>query len=363
MDKQQTMLINQATDNIDLILKDLYRKLSEGPFSLEALADAGLPYFTDMTWEQLVSDIRKIYEGIKAGSGEFDRLNNLPQESLNQEIPRQLEQCLEGLPESQQRQYLLLLYQMLYLDSGHGVNGNISIYLANMPTDEMKKGICFLFEKKGQEIAGNIPSLLSEAKDKFKASNQISIMQKGFSDEEKDIILATAVYASMQKAGGVTVHTAEQIGEQIGFEKSFMKRFGEAMHDVVIPVALRLLTIAAIAAAAYFLLKWMIANELFTFAYAYIEKNHLWKIAVPAVATAVTYAGSWFVENMLSDPIIYRAQGQVEDTKTEVERYFDETALRADAFADRIRNDTAVVAEDESNELISEEESNGVILA
>lgn len=363
MDKQQAMLIKQATDNIDLILKDLYRKLSEESFSLEALADVSLPYFTDMTQEQLVSDIRKIYEGMKAGSGEFDRLSNLPQESLSQEIPGRLEQCLEGLPESQQRQYLLLLYQILYLDSGHGVNGNISIYLANMPTDEMKKGICFLLEKRGQEIAGNIPSLFSEIKDKLKDSNQISAMQKGFSDEEKDMILAAAVYASMQKAGGVTIHTTEQIGEQIGFEKSFMERFGEAMHDVVIPVALRLLAIAAIAVAAYFLLKWMIANELFSFAYAYIEKNHLWKIVVPAVTTAVAYAGSWFVENMLSDPIIYRTQGQVEDAKTETERYFDETASRANTFVGSIRNETVVVTEDESDELTSEEESNGTIFA
>lgn len=363
MDKQQAMLMNRATDNINLILEDLYRKLSKGSFSLEALADAGLPYFTDMTHEQLVSDIRKICEGIKAGSEEFNRLSSLPQKSLNQEISGQLEKCLEGLPESQQRQYLLLLYQILYLDSGHDINGNISIYLANMSTDEMKKGICFLLEKKGQEIAGNIPSLFSEAKDKFKDSGRISAMQNGFSDEEKDIILATAVYASMQKAGGVIIHTTEQIGEQIGFEKSFMERFGEAMHDAVIPVALRLLAIAAIAAASYFLLKWMIANEIFALAYAYIQKNHLWKMAIPAAATAVAYAGSWFVENMLSDPVIYRAQGQVEDAKTETQRYFDETASRADTFVGRIRNETAVVTGDESDEFISEEENNGEIFA
>lgn len=362
MDKQQATLMNQTMKNIDLILQDLYRKLSAGSFSMEALADASLPYFTDMTRERLVSDIRKICEGMKAGSGEFDRLSNLPQESLSQEIPGQLDQCMEGLPESQQRQYLLLLYQILYLDSGHGINGNISIYLANMPTDEMKKGICFLLEKKGQEIAGNIPSLLSEAKEKFRDSSQISAMQKGFPDEEKDIILAAAVYASMQK-GGVTVYTTEQIGEQIGFEKSFMERFGEAMHDVVIPVALRLLAIAAIAIAGYFLIKWMIANEIFTFAYAYIEKNHLWKVVVPAIAAALAYAGSWFAENMLSNPIIYRTQGQVEDAKTEKERYFDETASKADTFVNRIRNETAVATGNELDELISEEESNGAVFA
>lgn len=350
MDKQKAFLLNEATDNMNTILEDIYGKLSGRPFSEDALADVLCQHIQGQSREQLLANIRLLDKGIETGQEAFERLYNLPQESLDDEIEKQLDQYLKSFDEAEKRQYLLLLCQVLYQDSGFKINSNLSIYMANMPTEAMKNEVCLLLKEKGKEIVGDTTSLLSGAADRLRKSEG-TLGQSEFKEGEKELIMASAVYASMQKSE-LKIIGAEQVGRQIGIQKSFLQRFGETLHDKVIPVMLRVLAIAAVAVAVYCLIEFLVYSEALAFATTYISQNHLWKIALPAAFSVAAVGCSWFSENLLSDPIIYRIQSEADDARSRLQRHFDQTEIQADRFAESFIPEYIEVEEDSYSDYI-----------
>lgn len=356
MDKQKTFLLNEATDNINKVLDDIYKNLSGRPFSVDALADALCQHIPGQSREQLLITIQLLNKGIETGQNEFEHLYNLSQESLDGEIEHQLDQYLKPFTEAEQRQYLLLLCQVLYQDSGFKIDGNLSIYMANMPTDAMKNEVCFLIKEKGKEIVGDTSSLFSDAADKLKQSEG-TFGHSEFKEAEKDLIMASAVYASMQKSE-LKVIGAEQVGRQIGIQKSFLQRFGETLHDKVIPVLIRILAIAAVAVSVYCLIELLIYSEALAFVTTYISQNHLWKIALPTALSVAAVGCSWFSENLLSDPIIYRCQSDANDARSQLQRHFEQTERRANQFAEGFIPNDIEVEEDSCSDYTVDDNGN-----
>ena len=348
MDKQQTFLLNEAADSIQSITDDLYGKLSGQPFSMEYLADALGQHLPNFSRKQVSSTIQLLNAGIQAGKEEFERLYRLPTAALDGEIARQLDQYLEPLPEARQRQFLLLLFQVLYQDTGLKIGSNLSIYMANMPLDMMKRDVCALLEEKGKEIVGDISTLLPETAEKLKQHGENPKVNE-FTDEQRDLITAAAVYAAMQKTE-LKVVGPEQIGKQISIQKTFLQRLGEAMRDKVLPVALRVLAIAAVAVALYGLIEFLLYSEALAFVTSYISANHMWKIALPAAFTVAAAGCSWLHTNLLTDPIIYRGQSDAVDARSELQRHYDQATLQADQFVENLNSEYMLVEDDSSED-------------
>lgn len=357
MDKQKAFLLNEAIDNINKVVDDIYRKLSGRPFSVDALADALCQHIPGQSREQLLTAIQLLNKGIETGQNEFEHLYSLSQESLDGEIEQQLDQYLKPFTEAEQRQYLLLLCQVLYQDSGFKIDGNLSIYLANMPTDAMKSEVCLLLREKGKEIVGDTSSLLSGAVDKFKQSDA-GLGQNELKEAERDLVMASAVYASMQKSE-LKVIGAEQVGRQIGIQKSFLQRLGGTLHDKVIPVLLRILAVAAVAVAVFCLVELLIYSEALAFITTYITQNHLWKIALPAAFSVVAVGCNWFSEKILFPPIISDlSQSEANDARSQLQKHFAQTKAQADRMVESFMPEYMEVEEDSLDDYTVDDSGN-----
>lgn len=345
MDKQKEYLLNNATDRINSILEELYAGMSDYPFSMDVLADALGQQLPWLSREQLLANLQMLKKGIESGYDEFERLYNLPREALDGEIERQLLGYLEPMADSEQRQFLLLLCQVLYQDTGFKIDSNLSIYMANMPTGDIKQEVCLLLEEKGKEIVGDTSAFLSESQEKFLHSKG-ALRRNYFTEEENDLITAAAVFASMQKSGLKVVH-AEQIGKQIGIQKSFLQRFGEIMRDKVLPATVQLLAIAAVAVAVYSIVEVLVYTEALAFVTTFISENHMWKIALPAALSVLAAGCNWLSRTFQSAPVTCRIQSEAVEAKSRLQRHFDQTRIQADRFADRLIPEYTVIDENE----------------
>lgn len=309
--------------DIDTVMKELKHRLSLQSVTLDTLSDAMSFSLPDMDRESLKETLQELHKGALEGEEEFDRFANLEEEALKQEVSKRLSQALNPLPKSQQRQHLLLWYQALSQDFGYPVDGTVSRYLVQMPQEELREGIAFLLWKKGQELTGSAPSYLTQAVAECEGLKLDS--------DKQEMLFRAAVYIVLQKTG-FGILPAEQIGQQIGFLKAFLKELTEMYKEAKIPVILRLLEIVSLAVAAYFLLPLLLTGEAVLFVITYIEKNHLWKLVIPAACSVVFYGWRWLSEHLLTDPIWYRMQGQAEDAKDEAAQYFAQIAAKAAEF-------------------------------
>lgn len=357
MKEQDELLLERAFLQSQEIEKKVKRSLAGKSFSLEDLAEQLSFYLPDLKKEEIIRDLKLLSRGLATGHRAFEDLYERSPEDMNEEIKKKLEQRLATLSEHQKRQSLMLLCQSLYQGSGIRIGDNLAVYLANMPTEELMKEACFLLHEKGKEMAGDYVSLLMGELEKREHTQNVGapLNQQRFSEEEENLLEAAAIYAGFQKVG-LKLITPEQMGKEMGVQKSFLKRFSETLHDVIIPIMLKVLAIGAVAISIYCLAEVLLYSEAIAFITAYISEHHMWRIAIPAVLSVVATIGSWFSENIFCAPVIHRCKSMAEEAKNTLSYHLQEREREADRFMETVSSEYLIEEEESVTDCEDEED-------
>ena len=354
MENQRQMLANAALERTAALQTELYRTLRGRPVTPETLAEALERHFPDQDPAQRTANCRRLLEGLEQGRAEFRRLDRLPESSLDGELARQVEQRLERLDPAARRQYLILLLQVLYNDSGRNVDANLSVYLSNLPGEELEKQLSFLIAQKGKELVGQAAASLSQVMPELKNLPPEAAER---SRTEQEQIAAAAVYASMQQ-GQWKILAAEQVGRQVGFESSFWEQLGQAVRQQALPAAVRLLAIAAIAAGGYFALQLPLVSEAVALILGLLEKNQMTKAALLMLVPVIGKAWDWLDQRLYAGPAVTQAIDAGQDASAQLDAYFTRTQRLADCAAQPPVVEEIVLTEEETlpeNVLLEEE--------
>ncbi len=357
MERRNIFSAEEAVKNVTETAERLYGRLSGQPFSRQRLAEALCGEVSGLLREQSLEIVERLAEGFEEGKGEFERMYALPEDELEADAAKQMDRYLEPLSESGKRQLLLLLFQIVFHDSGYKMDSNLSVYLANMDFKQLKAETGKLLREKGSELTGEVFRFLNGNEQNVRSCS-VNAAGREFSEKENDLIMTAAVYGAMQNADW-KVAAPEQIGRQAGFEKSFALRLGEALRENLVPILLRLLVIAAAGAAVYWLAQWAAASEVFAFAANYLTEHHLWIVLIPGACAMIQSVWT----ELFPEPLELNIAGREEDARTAIQKQYDRLKQQADWEAWRFEPEYAREEETETAEETAEEiiQENGAI--
>lgn len=323
--------------------EELLKELEDQPFSKEFLAEKLGKYLPEQSEEEIRTVLGQLEAGIRSGEEKFEELYQTPEAELDGKAETEFEKLLAPYPEDRQKQLLLMMMQALCLESDMKIDEKTALYISSLPISELRRTVEQLLKDKGMELAGNEALALMEAQE-LPERKQLS--DSRYTEQERSLIMAAVIYVSIQKAGVKNLR-ADQLGEQVGIQKSFAERLGEALRYETMPMLIRVLIIGAIAVAVYELAQIAIVEELLTFAYSYMTENHhLWKIAIPAVVAAAGMGLKWLDEKLSNRfPFLFRCKSAAQDARTDFERNFDEIRERAN------RNEQIYIVPDMTGEV------------
>lgn len=274
MDILQENEMWSAAKETQKILEELYAGLDGGSPEPEAVARLLQKHFPWTDPEKLAQELQELWQGLEEGRADLDKLLDLPEEELERTLTQPVRERLDAMDPEERRQYMIILVQMLYGESGYKVDGNLAVYFSNLPDREIWTQISFIAQELGAaavgEIAGKLDDCLQDSQEQVKVEQGDS---QDYPVKERERILAAAVYAatSRSKPKAVSVST---LGRKLGIERSLMEKLGKAMRQQILPLMFRLLMIAAAVAAAYLLWHLLAASEMGAMLVAYLQKNH-----------------------------------------------------------------------------------------
>lgn len=341
MDKEQGLYIQEKAQDVAVTTDKICKAASGKPLSAELLAETLAGDIPDLTEAQLAEQMEQLQAGVRAGRRQFEEISKLSPDELMEEISEKLNQLLEGMSEEQKHQLLILLYQTLCEETGIQVESDMAVYISNLPTEQLMDEVVSLMEKEGDFFIGDLTQVLDDELGLQEGAAALLAEDSEHTEEEKNWILAASVYAEAEKSGE-EIMDVRQLGEQVGYECSFLEKFGDVMRTKLLPGGIALVAAAGVGIASVLLIKCVLAAPFAAYFFSFFSAQSwrmLQMVTVGAIIQAMGYTGDAVYMKMLQQ----KGMGIAEDARLALERYA--ARIRSDSLEYIALSEKAVEAE------------------
>lgn len=260
---------DQMFAKIEENVKVILDKLSGKELTEETLSEALADMCPDISEDVILQDCRDLLTGVRKGMDFSRELMKLSKEDLDAVLPGMVREKLKDMSPDKQHQYLIMFYQLLSEAVDRKISKSETIAVANAPVEVLLEKIDYLLRLAKTRLTRDAAEMVCESMESIDADN-LSQEDNAYSQEEKAWVLSAAIYAENQKNHFEKI-PATLIGETAGSSVSTMSSFKNCLLSDIIPAAVGILSVAAVALLAINAIDMVLAYPLFASAIATIK--------------------------------------------------------------------------------------------
>lgn len=320
----------QKAEQISAVKQKICSRLAGRPVNAHTLADAAAEYYEGQTMPQLEKQCEDLFFQLEQGRGEMNRLFLLSDWELEKELSRRVLDVI-GPFSDDGRQYLLLMLQLAYQSCGYKIDGGLSVYLANLPVQQLQSEVVFFMQQKGAAMVGEAVDYLAEVRrmngrclsvgerlsgtktvqtELCPSNSKAAGTPQELSELEIGRVEAAAVYAALHENKGGYGGLDVPLAKQIGLEMAWSGYFRRAVKDAQLPVILRLFVIAGVILTEFCFISPVTGTEIVAVMTSFQQQNHRQKLAMDILLDDAAKICGCVEELFAMEPFLAEAQAR-----------------------------------------------------